>query len=188
MTRKLILEPEGEPVSLEEAKAHLRLETEEEDGLLLRLIEAARREVEASARRLMLRQVWRLYLDAWPRGGTVMLPFAPLKSVLSVTVFDADGEAHDVPATDYLVDLAGAPGRLKLRRTIKPGRAMNGIEIDVDAGYGEPEDVPAPLRHAVLMLAAHWFENREAVTAQPSLAAMPLGLERAIAPYRVLAL
>ncbi len=67
---------------------------------------------------------------------------------------------------DYEVDTVAVPGRLVLSGTapVTVGKAVNGIEIDVTAGYGPSSlDVPAPLRQAIMMLVAHWYEHRGAV-------------------------
>ena len=53
-----------------------------------------------------------------------------------------------------------------------------------EAGYGPaPEDVPAPLRLAILMLAGHWFERREAAV-ETTLERLPLGVAALISPFR----
>lgn len=189
MATMLITGPAAEPVSLDEARAHLRVETDEEDALIARLIAAARGEVEAATRRRLIAQTWRMFLDAWPRGGRVEIPLVPLREVLSVTVYDAAGDGEAMPASAYIVDVSAEPARMLVRRPVPPGQSLNGIEIDVVAGYGEEGDaVPAPLRQAVLMLVGHWFARREAVLAEPGLATAPLGVERVLAPFRALAL
>jgi len=45
--------------------------------------------------------------------------------------------------------------------------------------------VPAPLRQAVVMLVAHWFEHRGAVGFDQAGDVAPLGFEALVAPYRV---
>jgi uncharacterized phiE125 gp8 family phage protein len=64
-----------------------------------------------------------------------------------------------------------------------------GIELDLQLGYGaNAADVPAPLRHAVRMLVAHWYENRGLVAAGAGIATLPAGVAALVAPYRVRAL
>jgi uncharacterized phiE125 gp8 family phage protein len=68
-----------------------------------------------------------------------------------------------------------------------PGRSTAGIELDVTAGYGDTAvDIPEPLRQAIRLLLAHWYENR-AIVAEGSTA-LPASVEALIAPYRVLSL
>ena len=69
------------------------------------------------------------------------------------------------------------------------GRSIAGIEIDVALGYGAAAaDVPEPLRHAVKLLLAHWYENRGVTANGGESAPMTAGVEALIAPYRVLSL
>ncbi len=74
MTAALITGPALEPVSLDDAKAHLRLDTDDDDTLVMTIITAARLHVEAATRRVLIEQSWRVYLDAWPRTRTLVLP------------------------------------------------------------------------------------------------------------------
>ena len=191
MTAALITAPALEPVTLADAKAHLRLDTDDDNQLLTAAIVAARVHVEALTRRLLIEQSWRVYLDQWPRKRIVRLTPAPLISVDVVTVYDAEGDPTVVSEDDYEVDTVAVPGRLVLSGTapVVVGKAVNGIEIDVTAGYGPSSvDVPAPLRQAIMMLVAHWYEHRGAVGHDMAGAIPPLGFDALIAPYRILSL
>jgi uncharacterized phiE125 gp8 family phage protein len=70
-----------------------------------------------------------------------------------------------------------------------PGRAVGGIELDVEVGCGDaPSDVPEPLRQAIRVLVAHWYENRGLIAAGQSVAVPPDSTNALIKPYRVLSL
>lgn len=186
MTAALITGPATEPVSLADVKAHLRVDGTAEDDLLAAAIVAARTHVEAETRRQLIAQSWRVYLDEWPAGRTIELPLAPLISVESVTLYDIVGAAQVLDPEAYRVDAARLPPRIVAG--LRPQAALydNGIEIDVTAGYGVTSlAVPAPLRQAILMLVAHWFEHRGAVGFDQAGDVAPLGVEALIAPYRV---
>jgi len=189
MTLVPVTPPAVEPVTLAEAKAYLRLDQSDEDDLVARLISAAREHVEAMTRVKMITQVWRVVLDDWPVRGVIALPVVPLRAVLAVTVYDADGVPSVLPPSSYLADLASAPGRLRLKQAARPGALLNGVEVEVRAGYGDsPADVPAPLRQAVLQLVAHWFEHREAVVLGAAPALVPGSVAALAGPYRVASL
>ncbi len=191
MTAALITAPALEPVTLADAKAHLRLDADDDDQLLNAAIVAARVHVEALTRRLLIEQGWRVYLDQWPKKRIVRLTPAPLISVDAVTVYDANGDPTVVSEDDYEVDAVAVPGRLVLSGAapVVVGKAVNGIEIDVTAGYGPSSiEVPAPLRQAVMMLVAHWYEHRGVVGHDMAGAIPPLGFDALIAPYRILSL
>lgn len=194
MPSALLVAPGQEPVALIDLKAILRLENSDEDVFLASLILAARAHIEGLTRRLLITQTWRVYLDHWPaRRATppfsrnVELPLAPVRNILAVRVFDSDGTASAIAQDQYRLDNGRAPPRLIVDGVGRqPGRRDNGIEIDVEAGYGEPADVPAPLRQAILRLAALWFEHRHDGDIA-ALAPTPPTVEALIAPYRVLA-
>jgi uncharacterized phiE125 gp8 family phage protein len=188
MSSLLLTAPAVEPLSLAEAKAFLRVEHSDDDDVIGALIAASRIHVEAQTRRALISQTWRITLDAWPDNGRQPVRPAPLRALSAARVYDYGGVAHAVDTEAFVVDagasaLAFAPWALAA-----PGRIAAGIELDVVVGYGDAAtDVPEPLRHAVRLLIAHWYENRGlaalgAVTILPSTAAALL------APYRVLSL
>ncbi|MBF9232059.1 head-tail connector protein [Microvirga alba] len=174
--------PAVEPVSLADMKAYLRVDDDAEDDLITGLIKAARLIVEAVSRRILIAQNWRVMLDRWPQDQTVLLPLSPLLSVESVKVFDASGVSTEVTIDSIESDLSSDPPRLIVRSAPNPGRARNGIAIDVRVGYGDsPDSVPATLRLAIKIVVAHWFENRGDVAGDQVLPAEALAL---IAPFQ----
>ncbi len=190
MTAALIIGPALEPVSLADMKAHLRIEDEASDDWLGAAITAARIHVETAIRRVLIAQSWRIYRDAWPADGIVPIRVTPLISVDTVTVYDAEGDPLELSGDDYEVDLVSAPARLVPKAGAgTPGRAVNGIEIDVTAGYGASSvDVPGPLRQAVLQIVAFWHEHRGALGADAGGGAIPPGVAALIAPFRMVTL
>jgi len=85
-------------------------------------------------------------------------------------------------------DPVSVPPRLVRTGVIwpQPGKAANGIEIDFTAGYGAAaSDVPAPLRQAVLLLVAHWYENREPIAVGSPEMAVPGPVAQLVEPFRV---
>ncbi|HET7848728.1 MAG TPA: head-tail connector protein [Pseudolabrys sp.] len=184
----LLTAPAIEPVSLAEAKAFLRVENSDEDDMISALAAGARLHVEAQTRRALITQGWRLSLDTWPLDGRLPVRPAPLQTLDAARVYDADGVARTIDASAFVLDLASstlvfAPWTLPM-----PGRLAAGIEVDVTVGYGgAASDVPEPLRRAILMLTAHWYENRGLV-ASGAVSALPVGVAALIAPYRMLAL
>lgn len=68
MALKLTAAPTAEPVSLAEAKVHLRanLDDTSEDALIGMYISAARSDAENTCRRALVTQQWDLFLDAFP--------------------------------------------------------------------------------------------------------------------------
>ncbi len=190
MVAALITPPAIEPVTLIAAKAFLRVEITDDDDLIGALITAARVHVEAATRRVLITQSWRLYRDDWPLSGLIEIRIAPLQSVDAVIVYDVNGNPSTLPASSYQVDLTSVPARLILKQpitTVAPGQLINGIEIDVTAGYGTSGvNVPQPLQLAMMMLVARWYETRDGTAIGTVPASITQGFDALIEPYRVL--
>lgn len=85
------VEPAEEPITLEEAKSHLRVDIEDDDNLILNLITAARQKAESILKRALITQTWIYYPDDFPDKDYIELPMPPLQSVSSVTYTDYNG-------------------------------------------------------------------------------------------------
>jgi uncharacterized phiE125 gp8 family phage protein len=188
----LISGPAVEPVTLAEAKAHLRVDTNAEDTLIASLIVTARLQVEAAAGLALVTQGWSWLRDAWPPCATLDLPLRPVQSIAAVRLYDESGAATTLDPASYFLDGAGAPPRLVRQGALtwlKPGRVANGIEIAFTAGYGPTAaDVPAPIRQAILLLVAHWYEHRSPVEDGTRAEPVPGMVSELLAPYRTMRL
>ncbi|MFK7793285.1 MAG: head-tail connector protein [Devosiaceae bacterium] len=185
MTLLQLTSPAIEPVGVDEFKAHARIDSEDEDTLLAAMVLAARAHVETLSGKVFITQTWRMLADEVPSDGRMALLVRPIQSVDSVVVYDALGTATSLEPEEWLADLGGRWPRLMLRRPAATRmRAMNGIEVDVTAGYGDTGlAVPAVLRHAILMLASHWYAHR-ATGFDFTSAGEPDGLFELIEPFR----
>ena len=180
--------PLVEPISLAEAKAHCRIDTDAEDLLVASLILAARMHIERSLDVALIEQSWSLYLDAWPDRHWLRLPLAPVISLDAVRLYSPTDTNITLDASLFLLDRAGSKPRLFRRDGLAwpmPGRNANGIEIAFTAGYGATaDDIPMPIRLAIKMLVAHWYEAREPVLPGQDADALPLTVASLITPYR----
>ena len=190
MSLILTTPPAVEPVSVETAKAWLRVSHADDDALIADLIGSARQHVETRAGLALITQSWRERLEDWPRdrlsasGLAVQLARAPLLSVEAVRVRGRDGALADWNSAEYRVE-TGEPGRLVAILPFvlpRPDVRGGGIEIDFTAGYGEtPDDVPAPLRAAILHLvaASYGADRGEGGETPPA----PDMVDRLLAPF-----
>jgi uncharacterized phiE125 gp8 family phage protein len=156
--------PAAEPLGLATVKAHLRITHAEEDTTLTRLVSAARREVERRAGLCLISQGWSVFSDGWPADGCIALPLHPVAAITALTIHGEDDTPATIEASHYFLDRVRRPARLVMRQgrwLPPPGRAANGIEVALTAGFGATEaDVPEDLRQAMLMLIAHWYAER----------------------------
>lgn len=190
----LISPPAAEPLTLAETKLFLRVDGAAEDVLISALIKAARVHVETVTARALITQGWRALRDCWPSKRILRIPRAPVISLDALTVHDEAGAAQLVDPSAYRLDKASVPARLVVSDAApSPGCAVNGIEVDFTAGYGEqPTDVPEPLRLAMRRLVAHWYEHREAGGDGGGKVAATLSTPTSVAallvPYRMITL
>lgn len=180
--------PALEPLRLDDIKLFLRLDQDDDDGLLASLIKAAREVLEEQTAQAFIQQSWRLYLDAWPKDGTIPVARTPLRAVTAIRTYDQDGNETLLSPTSYLVDGLSRPARIRMREKPQAGRALNGIEIDFTVGYGSDETaVPEPLRQAMRLLVAHWYEHRIS-SEKAALTPIPVHIRSLVAPYRTVRL
>lgn len=196
--------PAQEPVTLQEMKAHLRVDHASDDSLITAMISSARMVCENFTGRAFITRDISLYLDAWPaqcgsdwwdgvcegafvspENMALTLQRGPLFSVTDIRLYDAQGNTSTYSSLNYLVDTTGPRGRIILKDSAAPpapARTANGIEVRFKAGYGALSSaVPAPLKEAVRQTAAYLYEYR----GDGDAAGMPPSVRGLLQPYRL---
>jgi len=190
MAKELITAPDVEPVTLDEAKRHLRISSDSDDLYVSALITAAREMVESFTERALISQSWEIYLDEFPTGNPtyeVEMPLPPLSAVASVKYYDSDDQLQTLSSDEYHVDTKRKPGRLvAVDDWPDTYDRPNAVTIAFTAGYGASGDtVPTPIKQAILLLIGEMYENREETIVGVSASQLPLTAERLLFPYRV---
>ena len=182
---KLITGPATEPVSLTEAKLHLKIETADtaDDSLIAIFIQAAREMAEQYTRRAFISQTWELQMDCFEEDDYSLI--TPCSSITSVKYYDASGVEQTVANTVYGLSTSSEPHELFLKYgQLWP--TVRGQEDDVKirfvAGY---TTLPASIKAAMLLIIGHLYENREDVVVGRQVADLPKGSEYLLNPYRL---
>lgn len=192
MALNLLTAPATEPLTLREAKLHLRVTGDDENDYITDLILAARQTAETFTHRALITQSYTLTLDGFPCGyaAAIVLPKPPLRSITSIQYVDTNGDTQTWSSALYQVDAPSGPwarvGRvMPAYQQIYPinRTQMNAVTITFAAGYGEAKDVPAPFRHAIRLWIAHWYRNRESVSAVRGTD-LPDGVDRLLWPFK----
>lgn len=171
----IVTEPAIEPLTYEEVCSHLRISTFDESVDLLvktkveNLIKAVRIDTERYLGRSLLTQTWRLYLDNFPADQYITIPLPPLQSVSSITYDDYLGVSTTFDVSNYIVDIYSEPGQIMLGyMSTWPSytpKTVNSVAVNFVCGYGTlAEDVPEPIRQAILIALADLYENPQDIT------------------------
>ena len=217
---KINTQPIKEPVSMLEAHEQLRIEVDEEDGLIQSYIVAARQYCEDFQNRTYINTVYELWLDKFPDKDYIELPKPPANEVMVtagafvtgivyriltvgstdftligaasntagvvftatgagsgtgiatasgiIKYYGTDNTAYYMAGSDLFLDTKSEPGRICLAYGKSwPSmslREYNGVCVTYIGGYGtDTALVPSKVKQAILLLIAHWYENRETV-------------------------
>lgn len=198
MGLRLLVPPIWEPVLVSDMTNHSRItgNLDATNGVLEAFVYAAREYVETATRRKIARQQWRLTVDQFPgrqvddyrpptwRYGIFRMPFPPLQSVDLIQYVDPTQQTQPFTLTTldpskWMVDNTTEPGRLApAPYNVWPATnplAFQAVQITFTCGYNTVEDVPYGIVQAIKMLAAHFYEHREA-TREQQISSIPLGL------------
>ena len=188
MGLRLITPPAEEPITLEEAKQHLRVEDSSQDLLIGLYIMAARQHIDGKdgwLGRAIVSQTWELSLDTFP-ADEIQIPLVPLVSITSVVYDDEDGIEQTIDGADYTLDPAGWVVTAGDYSWPTPITAINAVRVRFVAGYGDAADVPATIKAAILLMVGDLYAQRESFATGPASAVpMSTTVENLLAPLRV---
>lgn len=177
----LITAPTSTPITLTEAKAHLRVDFADDDTLISTLIDVVTQRFDGPTgilARALMPQTWDMFFDTFPSGGVLKLPFPPLTSITGVYYTDpSTGLEATYASSNYETDIYSKPGRV----TLAYGSSWpitkdktNSIRVRFVAGYANAAAVPAPIKAAMLLTLADLYENRETVAVGSQVNAIPM--------------
>jgi uncharacterized phiE125 gp8 family phage protein len=178
--------PATNPVTLTEAKSQCRVDHTDDDTLIGLLISAATAYLDGYAGvlgRALVTQTWRQDLESF--SDPLRLALGPVASITSVTYYDADNAVQTLAGTVYglFSDEFGAYLALKPDQTFPSVYSrQDAISVTYVAGVADSA-VPAPIKHAILLMVGHWYANREAV-APGQMYDVPMAVDALIRPYR----
>jgi uncharacterized phiE125 gp8 family phage protein len=186
MALNRILDAATEPISLAEAKAHLRVTHTAEDALIAALITAARQACESETNRSLVTQTWVKTLDLFPVA--IELPNPPVVAIASVQYVDATTRLSTMlsPAS-YTLDNKSEPGWLVPAYGYDwpvPLDVINAVTITYTAGYGDASAVPEVIKAWIKLHLGNLYANRESFIVGAPVAALPFAAGL-LDPYRL---
>lgn len=161
------------PVSLEAAKQACRVEHNDDDVFITRLIETARDWIQPPGGfffRSIAPQTLELRMHYLPVSA-MPLPAGPVTSITQVTYFDEYNASQTLSPSFYFADDDYIAWTTTAQAPTLYGRP-GAVRIRYEAGPATP---PRAVQHAITMLVAHWYENREAVATVGAAQMIPIG-------------
>lgn len=204
----LITPPAVEPVSLGQAKLHLRVDYDSDDTLISTLITAARQICETRLRQALITQTWLYMIDDFPWGGgyynrqirregpsqiwlpsntgILQLPRPPVQSIVSIQYYDYNSNLNTIPANLYNFSV-GTPSRIQpVFGSVWPiaQPRIDAVQITYVCGYGsDATAVPLAIQQAMLLLIGHYYENRQQVTQGAPNQVLPEAVDALLATF-----
>lgn len=179
--------PTAQPVTLAEAKLHLRVDFDDDDDLISSLIVAATQRFDGrdGVGFWLMPQVWRLSLDAFP-PWQIDLPGLPVRSIVSITYVDGDGTTQTLAAENYRFDAERYPVRVTPAYGLAwpLARAIDGaVKVTFNAGHADAASIPDRIKAGIKLTLGHWYRNRESVAAG-KMAELPEAVAAIVSAYR----
>jgi uncharacterized phiE125 gp8 family phage protein len=178
---------------VDEFKAHLRVGSgfgtdTLQDEVLQGFLRAAMAAIESRTGKMLLLRDFSWNLTMWRDLSAQALPIAPVAGITSLELVSRDGSRDQVPDDLYWLEQDQSRPRVRSVGVCLPKIPNAGsVIVNFRAGFGEGwTDIPADLRQAVMLLAAHYFEYRNETSLGDRC--MPFGVSSLIERYKVLRL
>jgi len=186
---KTITAPTDEPISTTEVKSHIAIDISDFDSQIGEYIKAATLYIEAETSRQICTATYDLITDRLPAGRVeINIPKGQLQSITHIKYIDTDGVQTTLDSSKYKVSDSREPG------IIQPAfdevwptsrREIDAVEIRFVCGYGDSSATPEGIKQAALLLAGHYFQNREPVVIGTITASLPLSVNNILAHYKL---
>lgn len=150
--------PASEPVTLAEAKTHVKVDGSDSDSELTTMIATARTLVEEYTGTKLVSQTVVMRCSSF--CDFVDLPLAPIVSISSITYLDSSGVSQTLSTDVYESVLFGLEPeiRLKINQSWPSVRCVSdAITVTGVAGYAS---VPGPVKSAMLLTISELYDNR----------------------------
>lgn len=180
-------EPARAPILLEEVKAHLRIDGEQEDAVISGFLAAAISTIETTSGLSLVDRNIVIYADSWADLPTqksararsevgarvlvpgasgaarIMLPVRPVGAILAILLIDESGAETEWASSNYIVQPGIEPALQLTPGSAWPklSRSFDAVKISATAGFGPDWNaIPELIQQAIIKVVANLYLNR----------------------------
>lgn len=175
----LVTPATADPLTVQEVKEHSFIETDCDDSYLASMIVAATEYVQNLINQQIMSATYALRLSKFPRD--IQISRVPLQSVTSIQYVDESGVTQTLAPSEYDVDIFDKPAVIRPafdKHWPSTRGVRNAVTVTFVSGYSSADAVPADLKHALMIVVNHFYENRD------SAAGMPMAVESLLWNHR----
>jgi len=184
---KVVTPATTNPITLTEAKTHLKVDTTADDTFITNLIKSATSSAEEYTNRFFITTTIQQYGDKWDDISNLFK--SPVHSVSHIKYVDPDGTLQTLSTNVYFVDDVNKPARIGL----KPNQSFPTIIDRLNAVYVEyrvgtaagPDEVDEGIRQALLLTIGNWYQNRQAVVTGTIATELPMNAKFLLDQYKI---
>ncbi len=174
------------PVSLTEAKSHLKVDTNADDTYIESIIKAATQLSEEYTNRFFIDTVVTQYASDFKEIETLFK--SKVSAVTHVKYYDSNNTLQTLSATVYDEQLNYEPAQIQLADGQSyPAftKRNDAVEVKYTVGYGAASDVPEIIKQAILLTIGNFYANRESVIVGRMVSELPQNSKWLLDTYKV---
>ena len=175
------------PVSLTEAKSHLKVDTTADDTYITSIIKAATQLSEEYTNRFFIDTVIEQYASNFADLQTLFK--SKVSAVAYVKYYDSNNSLQTLSATVYDTQLNYEPSQIQLANNQNfPSitKRNDAVVARYTVGYGSAaSDVPEIIKQAILLTIGNFYQNRASVITGKTATELPMNVKWLLDTYKV---
>jgi len=175
------------PVSLTEAKSHLKVDTSADDTYITSIIKAATQLSEEYTNRFFIDTVIEQTCSDFAQLQTLFK--SKVSAVAHVKYYDSDNSLQTLSATIYDTQLQYEPSQIQLaddKSFPEITKRNDAVVARYTVGYGSAaSDVPEIIKQAILLTIGNFYQNRNSVVIGRIATELPMNVKWLLDTYKV---
>jgi len=184
---KVVTAATENPITLTEAKTHLKVDTTADDTFITNLIKSATSSAQEYTNRFFIQTTIQQVGDKWEDISNLFK--SPVLSVTNIKYVDPDGTLQTLNTDIYFLDDVNKPARIGL----KPNQSypqiinrLNAVQVNYIVGLAAgPDEVDEGIRQALLLTIGNWYQNRQAVVTGTIATELPMNAKFLLDQYKI---